>query len=63
MNTIIIPLTRGEWEAVEWALVKRIEALENWPAEHGYDKPSESDQAVIDGTRALLQKIAKGKNA
>lgn len=63
MNQISIPLTREEWEGVEWALVKRIDALEAWPAEHGHDKPSESDQEVIDHTRALLQKIAKGKNA
>lgn len=56
----IIPLTDEEWQGVQAALGKRIEALEAWPAEHGYSKVSENNQQVIDWTRLLFKKIHDG---
>lgn len=52
-----ITLTDEEWRGVTMALVKRIDALEAWPAEHGYDAPSDDDKQVIEWTRTLLRKL------
>jgi hypothetical protein len=56
----IIPLTDEDWRRIQTALIKRIEALEAWGPEHGYDGVSEEDQQVIDGYRALFRKIHDG---
>jgi hypothetical protein len=53
--------TKEEWEGIEFALMGRIQHLEEWPKEHGYEKISESDQAVVDWTRQLLNKVAQLK--
>lgn len=50
--------TKEEWEGLEIGLMARIKHLEEWPAEHGHDKISAEDQAIIEWNRKLLNKVA-----
>lgn len=53
-----VMFTKEEWEGLEIGLIARIKHLEEWPAEHGHDKISDEDQAIIEWNRKLLNKVA-----
>ncbi len=56
----IIPLSDQEWQGIQIALIRRMEALQARGPKHGHAGTTEDDQQVVDWLRVLFCKIHDG---